>query len=759
MVKNLRRKGKFGSKAIVVENETVYIVLQDGSKRVVLPTALWASALRESHDSVYSCHLRTPQTYARIAATYWWPDMNDHVRRWVQACRDCGSRKAKAREVIPPLRSQGVGDPGDRWALDVAGPLPLTSGGNRYVIAAVDYATRYSVVAAVTNHTAKDVANFIAEELVFVFGPMRELAMDGAPELNGKVIDALVEVLQAKQLTPVPYRPALLGLVERFHRTWKDMVSLYVLAAQDDWDRWLTCASYAYNGAKHSGTGFSPNELMMGRKLRAPNELLRQSGVTHVGDFAEYHRALVTGMARATRAARAALAKDQLRIGDSVWVLKPPKGKGITKLDHQWVGPAKITQDAGFDNFEVIRDDTGEHLVVHCSFLVTSACPSDSLGSVADTVLRELAEERGVDEDTEGDAGDDNEGSEALQRYEQRSAGPGANAGTGVARAPDQNAATSTNSESTHRASGGKDGGSEAARAPAARMTSDRVGSDGRSVRRDAERGGVTATGAVRTSDDGSGGVPGAQQRPRIATGRRQEGTRATGDAAARPQLAVRDQGRKRKARAGVAVEEEAARQQRLAKRRQGDAAREERAARRQAHRNEQVSTVAQAAGADADNGVHGGDDARQEERDDEGRGASTRSDDGPGVGQAGAGSSEVGGAEVEMLRGRGRPRRPEPMPTLLQVATAGHIIERARRRVRNRAGRYVLEHEVEYAEQQGQPTARRWLSHEEFEELDDAGKIEGDLGARDGGSSVACHVADGRWQPRTRVVIDLTNE
>ncbi|KAE9023030.1 hypothetical protein PR001_g13015 [Phytophthora rubi] len=510
------------------------------------------------------------------------------------------------------------------------------------------------------------------------------------------------------------------------------MVSLYVSAAQDDWDRWLTWASYAYNRAKHSGTGFSPNELMMRRKLRAPNDLLRQSGVTHVRDFAEYHRALVTGMARATRAARAALAKDQLRreryynrrvrrdttfsIGDSVWVLKPPKGKGIMKLAHQWVGPAKITQDAGFDNFEVVRDDTGEHLVVHCGFLVTSACPSDSLGSVAETILRELVEERSVDEDTEGGAGDDNEGSEALQRYEQRSAAPGVNAGTGVARAPDQNVVTSTNSESTHRASGGKDGGSEAARAPAARMASDRVGSDGRSVRRDAEGGGVTATGTVRTGDNGSDGVPGAQQRPRIATGRRQEAARATSDAAARPQLEVRGQGRKRKASAGVAVEEEAAQQQRLAKRRQGDAAREERAARRQAHLNEQASPAAHAAGADADNGAHGSDDARQEGRDDGGRGARVRSDDGPGdavrpgVGQAGAGSSEVGGAEVEMLRGRGRPRRPEPMPALLQVATAGHIIERARPRVRNRAGRYVLEHEVEYAEQQGQPIARRWL-------------------------------------------------
>ncbi|KAE8902233.1 hypothetical protein PF010_g14839 [Phytophthora fragariae] len=54
---------------------------------------------------------------------------------------------------------------------------------------------------------------------------MRELVMDGAPELNGAVMEVLVNALHAKQLTPVTYRPALLGLVERFHRTWKDMVA------------------------------------------------------------------------------------------------------------------------------------------------------------------------------------------------------------------------------------------------------------------------------------------------------------------------------------------------------------------------------------------------------------------------------------------------------------------------------------------------------------------------------------------------------
>ncbi|KAE8962060.1 hypothetical protein PR001_g29833 [Phytophthora rubi] len=350
--------------------------------------------------------------------------MRAWVRRWVQSCRDCGTRKARAKEVIPPLRSQGVGDAGDRWALDVAGPLPVTDKGNRYVVAAVDYATRYAVVAAVPSHRAPDIANFIVEKLVMVYGPMRELVMDGAPELNGAVVEALVNALQAKQLTPVPYRPALLGLVERFHRTWKDMVAMFVSEAQSDWDRWLPCAAYAYNGARHSGTGYSPNELMMGRRLRKPNELLRTSGVTQVGVFADYHRTLVRKMAAATEAAKKALSKDQARraryydrqvrrhsefqVGDKVWVLRPPKGKGITKLAHKWVGPARIEADAGFDNWEVLRDDTDERVVAHCSFLVKCSCPSSSLGVIAERVLRDLVEEDTAAEgvDTNGEAPD-----------------------------------------------------------------------------------------------------------------------------------------------------------------------------------------------------------------------------------------------------------------------------------------------------------------------------------------------------------------
>ncbi|KAF4146321.1 hypothetical protein GN958_ATG04507 [Phytophthora infestans] len=94
-----------------------------------------------------------------------------------------------------------------------------------------------------------------------------------------------------------------------------------------------------------------------------------------------------------------------------------------------------------------------------------------------------------------------------------------------------------------------------------------------------------------------------------------------------------------------------------------------------------------------------------------------------------GAGASEAA-AEVGVLRGSQRSRRPDPMPALLQVATAGYIVARARRRIRNRAGRYTLEHQAEYVTPPGRPSGPRWLSHEGFEGLDDAGKIEDALGA-----------------------------
>ncbi|POM70943.1 Gag-pol fusion protein, partial [Phytophthora palmivora] len=137
------------------------------------------------------------------------------------------------------------------------GPLPETQAGNRYVIAAVEYTTRYAVVAAVPDHTAKAIARFLLEKVILVFGPMREIMMD-----------------------------------ERFHRTWKDMISLYVSEQQDDWDDFLPCAL----------------------KLRMPAELLRRSRLEYPhSTLDDYHEVLMQDLEKAQELAAVALQKEQAR--------------------------------------------------------------------------------------------------------------------------------------------------------------------------------------------------------------------------------------------------------------------------------------------------------------------------------------------------------------------------------------------------------------------------------------------------------------
>jgi hypothetical protein len=110
----------------------------------------------------------------------------------------------RPKEVIPPLRSLRGGDVGDRWALDVAGPFPIAEGGQRYVIAALEYVTRYAVATTVVQHTVESVADFLLSEVVLRFGPFRELLTDGATELTGKTIDQLVQMRRRDRPTRSP---------------------------------------------------------------------------------------------------------------------------------------------------------------------------------------------------------------------------------------------------------------------------------------------------------------------------------------------------------------------------------------------------------------------------------------------------------------------------------------------------------------------------------------------------------------------------
>eukprot|EP00644_Phytophthora_capsici_P014405 jgi/Phyca11/99042/e_gw1.3.992.1 len=72
----------------------------------------------------------------------------------------------------------------------------------------------------------------------------------------------------------------------------------------------------------------------------------------------------------------------EFRVGDRVWLYNPPRGPRATKFVHQWMGPLRILEPAGYENFLLKREDglgKVETIIAHVSFLVSYYKPTSPL--------------------------------------------------------------------------------------------------------------------------------------------------------------------------------------------------------------------------------------------------------------------------------------------------------------------------------------------------------------------------------------------
>ena len=63
---------------------------------------------------------------------------------WCQKCEKCGARKSSSRALRTPMQVERVGNPLERIAMDILGPLPETPRGNKYILVLGDYFTKWT---------------------------------------------------------------------------------------------------------------------------------------------------------------------------------------------------------------------------------------------------------------------------------------------------------------------------------------------------------------------------------------------------------------------------------------------------------------------------------------------------------------------------------------------------------------------------------------------------------------------------------------
>lgn len=80
----------------------------------------------------------------------------------------------------------------------------------------------------------------------------------------------LCKLLGIKRILTTAYQEQSNGRLERIHHTICRMLCHFVNNNQSNWDEILSYVTMAYNSQIHETTGYSPFELLYGRKMRTP---------------------------------------------------------------------------------------------------------------------------------------------------------------------------------------------------------------------------------------------------------------------------------------------------------------------------------------------------------------------------------------------------------------------------------------------------------------------------------------------------------
>jgi len=165
-----------------------------------------------------------------------------------------------------PLQTQETFEPFDKWGMDFIGPIDPPSKKKLYIIVWTDYLTKWAGNKVIKATTEEKVAKFLREDVFYKFGYPRELATDQGSHFTSNMIKDFLSHHKIKHRTSTPYHPQANGQVEVTNRALEGILTKVVSSNRKYWVDRLVEATSAYNTTWKATTGFTPYELVYGKK-------------------------------------------------------------------------------------------------------------------------------------------------------------------------------------------------------------------------------------------------------------------------------------------------------------------------------------------------------------------------------------------------------------------------------------------------------------------------------------------------------------
>lgn len=243
--------------------------------QTVVPISLRNKVLQTSHCDVAG-HLGVRKTYDRILQYFFWPGLKRDVSKFIKTCHTC-QLTSKPNQVVKPAPLQpipAIGQPFEHLIIDCVGPLPRSKSGHSYLLTVMCQATRYPAVFPLRTITTKSVVKALTQ-FISTFGIPKIIQSDQGSNFTSHMFSQILKQLKIKHNKSTAYHAQSQGALESFHQTLKSLLRSYCTELVADWEEGLPWLLLAAREVVQESTGFSPNDLVFGHKVRGPLAVLQ----------------------------------------------------------------------------------------------------------------------------------------------------------------------------------------------------------------------------------------------------------------------------------------------------------------------------------------------------------------------------------------------------------------------------------------------------------------------------------------------------
>ncbi|GJT21390.1 reverse transcriptase domain-containing protein [Tanacetum coccineum] len=228
--------------------------------------------LKACHEGPTGGHHSANITARKVFdAWFFWPTIYQDAHSMIKSCDACQRQgKISHRDEMPQNAIQ-VCEIFDVWGIDFMGPFP-SSRGNKYILVAVDYLSKWVEAKALPTNDARVVVKFL-KSLFSRFGAPRAIISDRGTHFCNDKFDKVMSKYGVTHRLSTPYHPQTSGQVEVTNRGLKRILERTVGENRASWSDKLDDALWAFRTAYKTPIGCTPYKLVYGKACHLPVEL------------------------------------------------------------------------------------------------------------------------------------------------------------------------------------------------------------------------------------------------------------------------------------------------------------------------------------------------------------------------------------------------------------------------------------------------------------------------------------------------------